>query len=48
MALSESEVNLGRMTAAELDPLRKQIKSGQCAMSELKDTLVLKRIMQNK
>ena len=43
----DDEVELGRKAAEELDWLWSRIKTGQCAMFELKETKLFKRIKQN-
>ena len=45
--LDYNEVELGRNAAEEVGQLWKQIKTGQCSMSELKETELFKRIKQN-
>lgn len=45
--LDDNEVELGRKAAEELDWLWSRIKTGQCAMSELKETALFKWIKQN-
>lgn len=45
--LDGKEVELGRKAAEELGRLWSQIKTGQCAMFELKETALFKRIKQN-
>lgn len=45
--LDDNEVELGRKAAEELDWLWSRIKTGQCAMFELKETALFKRIKQN-
>lgn len=45
--LDDIEVELGRNAAEEVGQLWKQIKTGQCSMSELKETELFKRIKQN-
>ena len=46
--LDDTEVELGRKAAEELAQLWKQIKTGQCSMSELKNTELFKKwIKQN-
>lgn len=45
--LDDNEVELGRKAAEELGQLWKKIKIGQCAISELKETALFKRIKQN-
>ena len=45
--LDDNEVELGRKAAEELDQLWKQIKTGQCGMSELEETEMFKWIKQN-
>lgn len=45
--LDDNEVELGRNAAEEVGQLWKQIKTGQCSMSELKETELFKRIKQN-
>ena len=44
--LDSKEVELGRKTAEELGRLWRQIKVGQCAMSELKETVLFNLIKQ--
>ena len=44
--LDGKEVELGRKAAEELGQLWRQIKVGQCVMSELKDTVLFNRIKQ--
>lgn len=45
--LDDNEVELGRKAADELDWLWSQIKTGKCAMFELKETALFKWIKQN-
>lgn len=45
--LDDNEVVLGQKAAEELDWLWSRIKTGQCAMSELKETALYKWIKQN-
>lgn len=45
--LDDNEVEPGRKAAEELDWLWGRIKTGQCAMFELKETKQFKRIKQN-
>lgn len=45
--LDDNEVELGRNAAEELGQLWKQIKTGQCSMSELEETELFKWIKQN-
>lgn len=45
--LDDNEVELGRKSAKELGELWKQIKTGQCSMSELEETKLFKWIKQN-
>lgn len=45
--LDDNEVEQGRKAAEELDWLWSRIKTGQCAMSELVETELFKRIKQN-
>lgn len=45
--LDDNEVELGQKAAEELDRLWSRIKTGQCAMSELKETALFKWIKQN-
>lgn len=45
--LDDNEVDLGRNAAEELGQLWKQIKTGQCSMSELEETELFKWIKQN-
>lgn len=45
--LDDNEVELGRKAADELDLLWSQIKTGKCAMFELKETALFKWIKQN-
>ena len=45
--LDDNEVELGRKAAEELDWLWSRIKTGQCAMFELKETALFKWIKQN-
>ena len=45
--LDDNEVELGQNAAEELDWLWSRIKTGQCAMSELKETALFKWIKQN-
>ena len=45
--LDSNEVEQGRKVAEELGQLWKKIKTGQCAISELKETALFKRIKQN-
>lgn len=45
--LDDNEVELGRKAAEELGQLCRQIKVGQCAMSELKETVLFKWIKLN-
>lgn len=45
--LDDNEVEQGRKAAEELDWLWSRIKTGQCAMFELKETKLFKRIKQN-
>lgn len=45
--LDDNEVELGRKATEELGQLWKKIKTGQCAISELKETALFKRIKQN-
>lgn len=45
--LDSKEVELGRKAAEELGRLWRQIKVGQCAMSELKETTLFKWIKQS-
>lgn len=45
--LDDNEVELGRKAAEELDWLWSRIKTGQCAMFELKETSLFKWIKQN-
>ena len=45
--LDDTEVELGRNAAEELGQLWKQIKTGQCSMSELEETELFKWIKQN-
>ena len=45
--LDDDEVELGRKAAEELDWLWGRIKTGQCAMFELKETALFKWIKQN-
>lgn len=45
--LDDNEVELGQNAAEELDWLWNRIKTGQCAMFELKETELFKRIKQN-
>lgn len=45
--LDDNEVELGRKATEELGQLWKKIKMGQCAISELKETALFKRIKQN-
>lgn len=45
--LDDDEVELGRNAADELDWLWSQIKTGKCAMFELKETALFKWIKQN-
>lgn len=45
--LDDNEVELGRKAADELDWLWSRIKTGQCAMFELKETSLFKWIKQN-
>ena len=45
--LDDNEVELGRKAAEELDWLWSRIKTGQCAMFELKETSLFKRIKQS-
>lgn len=45
--LDDNEVELGRKAADELNWLWSRIKTGQCAMSELEETELFKRIKQN-
>lgn len=45
--LDDNEVELGRNAAEELDWLWSRIKTGQCAMFELKETSLFKWIKQN-
>ena len=42
-----NEVELGQKAAEELGRLWSRIKTGQCAMSELQETELFKRIKQN-
>lgn len=44
--LDDNEVELGRKAAEELDWLWSRIKTGQCAISELKETVLFNRIKQ--
>lgn len=45
--LDDNEVELGRNAAEDLGQLWKQIKTGQCSMSELEETELFKWIKQN-
>lgn len=45
--LDDNEVELGRNAAEELSQFWKQIKTGQCSMSELEETKLFKWIKQN-
>ena len=45
--LDDNEVELGQKAVEELDWLWGRIKTGQCAMSELEETELFKRIKQN-
>lgn len=45
--LDDNEVELGRKAAEELSQLWKHIKTGECAMFELKETALFKWIKQN-
>lgn len=45
--LDDNEVELGRKAADELNWLWSRIKTGQCAMFELKETALFQRIKQN-
>ena len=45
--VDDNEVELGRKAAEELGQLCRQIKVGQCAMSELKETVLFKWIKLN-
>lgn len=45
--LDDYEVELGRNAAEELVQLSRQIKTGQCGMSELEETEIFKWIKQN-
>lgn len=45
--LDDNEVELGQNAAEELDWLWSRIKTGQCAMFELKETELFKRIKQS-
>lgn len=45
--LDDDEVELGRNAAEELGHLWKQIKTGQCSMSELEETALFKWIKRN-
>lgn len=45
--LDDNEVVLGQNAAEEVGQLWKQIKTGQCSMSELKETELFKWIKQN-
>ena len=45
--LDDNEVELGRKAAEELCRFWRQITAGQCAMSELKETELFRRIKQN-
>lgn len=45
--LDDNEVELGRNAAEDLGKLWKQIKTGQCSMSELEETELFKWIKQN-
>lgn len=45
--LDDNEVELGQKAAEELDWLWGRIKTGQCAMFELKEVALFKRIKQN-
>lgn len=45
--LDDNEVELGQKATEELGQLWCRIKTGQCAMFELKETALFKRIKQN-